>query len=145
MNFLASLTTLTLLATGQAQQLPFALETDTELSSAGDFNGDGLSDLVLVDRATGSYRVLAQAADGTFAIGTPRADWRGRRDGARHRQAARRRARQLRGDRAGLEPRATRRPGRATAARRRAGRARPGSAGGSRPAGCGERPGLRPT
>jgi len=53
-------------------QLPFALETEIELSSSGDFNGDGLRDFVIVDRETGSFRVLTQAADGSFATGESR-------------------------------------------------------------------------
>jgi hypothetical protein len=53
-------------------QLPFALETATELSSGGDFNGDGLRDLVLVDRETGTFRNLMQAADGSFTAGDAR-------------------------------------------------------------------------
>ncbi len=68
-TFLASVL---LLATPLAAQLPFTLETATELSSGGDFNGDGRRDHAIVDRESGSFRILTQAADGTFAASEAR-------------------------------------------------------------------------
>lgn len=55
-----------------AAQSPFTLETDTELTSGGDFNGDGLRDLAVVDRVSGAFRILSQAADGSFTAGEAR-------------------------------------------------------------------------
>lgn len=66
------LSSLVLLATPLAAQLPFTLETATELTSGGDFDGDGRRDLVIVDRESGSFRILTQAADGSFAAGEAR-------------------------------------------------------------------------
>jgi hypothetical protein len=44
-----------------------------EWAASGDFNGDGLLDAVIVDRATGAYRVGYQAAGGEHTWTTPRA------------------------------------------------------------------------
>ena len=41
---------------------PWSIGTSTEWFVTGDFNGDGLSDIVVVDRATGQYRVGWQKA-----------------------------------------------------------------------------------
>jgi uncharacterized repeat protein (TIGR02543 family) len=38
----------------------FVYETSTEFQSAGDFDGDGRTDLVIVDKASGSYRLAYQ-------------------------------------------------------------------------------------
>lgn len=54
---------------------PFTYETPTELSSAGDFNGDGRADLVILDRETGAIRTLIQQASGDFVAGAPQ--WTG--------------------------------------------------------------------
>ena len=71
MKSLAALITLTLLATGHPQQIPLALETDTELSSAGDFDGNGarLRDHRSGDGSSACWR---RRRIGTFATGTPR-------------------------------------------------------------------------
>lgn len=45
-------------------QTPFTHVTDVELTSTGDFDGDGRTDLVVVDRATGAVRFGLQAATG---------------------------------------------------------------------------------
>ncbi|MCX6911464.1 MAG: hypothetical protein NT167_00080, partial [Verrucomicrobia bacterium] len=38
----------------------FVYETDTEFISSGDFNGDGLLDVLVLDKATGNARVGCQ-------------------------------------------------------------------------------------
>lgn len=45
---------------------PFTYETPTELSSVGDFDGDGRVDLVILDRELGVLRFLLQDEDGNF-------------------------------------------------------------------------------
>ncbi len=43
----------------------FVYETDREFVGTGDFDGDGHQDVVIVDRASGKYRIGYQQADGT--------------------------------------------------------------------------------
>ena len=47
-------------------ETPFTYETPMELSSTGDFDGDGRADLAVLDRETGALRVLLQQASGAF-------------------------------------------------------------------------------
>ena len=50
-----------------AEPLPsFIYETPREFFGSGDFDGDGRIDLVIVDKATGKYRLGYQAAGGAF-------------------------------------------------------------------------------
>ncbi len=42
----------------------FVYETPAEFTATGDFDGDGREDVVIVDRATGNYRVALQPAEG---------------------------------------------------------------------------------
>ncbi|MBI5384442.1 MAG: hypothetical protein HZA90_07110 [Verrucomicrobia bacterium] len=44
----------------------FVYENPYEFSAEGDFNGDGLTDLVLVDKTTGAYRIGLQQAGGAY-------------------------------------------------------------------------------
>ena len=44
----------------------FVSENPTEFSTSGDFDGDGREDLVIVDRATGSYRIGYQFSAGVY-------------------------------------------------------------------------------
>ena len=46
---------------------PFVYENAAELQSTGDFDGNGLSDLVIVDKATGSYRIAYQLSPGVYS------------------------------------------------------------------------------
>ncbi len=46
-------------------------ETSVEFASSGDFNGDGITDVVLVQRATGVYRVGYGSAGGAHTWGQP--------------------------------------------------------------------------
>ncbi|MCX6930144.1 MAG: thrombospondin type 3 repeat-containing protein [Verrucomicrobia bacterium] len=51
----------------------FVYENAWELQSDGDFNGDSLRDLLIVDKATGSYRVGYQVTPGVYAWASARA------------------------------------------------------------------------
>jgi formylglycine-generating enzyme required for sulfatase activity len=44
----------------------FVYETEREIVGTGDFDGNGLTDVVIVDRASGKYRLGYQGSDGTF-------------------------------------------------------------------------------
>jgi hypothetical protein len=57
--------------TGAAQA--FVYETPWEFQSDGDFNGDGLRDLVIVDKATGDYRLAYQLSADAYTWVSPRA------------------------------------------------------------------------
>ncbi len=46
---------------------PFVCDTPFELQSDGDLDGDGRRDLIIVDRATGNYRLAYQLAPGTYS------------------------------------------------------------------------------
>jgi len=45
---------------------PFVYESASELQSGGDFNGDGLADLLIVDKTTGAYRIAYQLSPGNY-------------------------------------------------------------------------------
>ena len=47
-------------------QAGFVYESLTELSASGDFNGDGLEDLVVADKTRGTYRLGFAQADDTY-------------------------------------------------------------------------------
>jgi formylglycine-generating enzyme required for sulfatase activity len=49
-----------------ATALAFVYQTDRELVATGDFDGDGRQDVVILDHATGKYRLGYQEADGSF-------------------------------------------------------------------------------
>ncbi len=51
---------------GCSAALAFVYETEKEFYATGDFDGDGRQDVVVVDRATGKYRLGYAQADGTF-------------------------------------------------------------------------------
>ena len=51
---------------------PFTYESPTELSATLDADGDGLPDLVVVDKASGVRQLAIQQADGSFAWAEPR-------------------------------------------------------------------------
>jgi hypothetical protein len=61
-----------LLAPGGAARA-FVYETAYELQGDGDFNGDGLRDLIIVDKATGNYRLAYQLSPGLYTWVSPRA------------------------------------------------------------------------
>ncbi|MBU6410869.1 MAG: hypothetical protein KGR98_10830, partial [Verrucomicrobia bacterium] len=44
----------------------FVYENNYELQSGGDFNGDGRGDLIILDKATGSYRIGYQLSPGSY-------------------------------------------------------------------------------
>ncbi|MCX6858560.1 MAG: hypothetical protein NTV80_27125 [Verrucomicrobia bacterium] len=48
-------------------------ETTNEFSASGDFNGDGNSDVLVIDKATGLYRIGYGSGTGTFAFANGRA------------------------------------------------------------------------
>ncbi len=49
-----------------AQAAPFVSETEKELVTTGDFDGDGREDVVIVDKDSGKYRLGYQQSDGLF-------------------------------------------------------------------------------
>lgn len=51
---------------GCSAGLGFVYETDREFFSTGDFDGDGQQDVIVVDRASGKYRLGYGQADGAF-------------------------------------------------------------------------------
>jgi hypothetical protein len=55
----------------QTASMPFVSETTAELSAGLDANGDGLTDCLVVDKATGVRRLGIQQSDGTFSWGDP--------------------------------------------------------------------------
>jgi formylglycine-generating enzyme required for sulfatase activity len=68
-SFLAAAALAALTATSSlgAAESPFIYETSTEFFGTGDFDGDGRSDLVIVDKETGRYRIGYQVTPGTFS------------------------------------------------------------------------------
>ncbi len=53
--------------------LPFVFENAFELQSDGDFDGDGRRDLIIVDKATGAYRIGYQLSSNTITWAAARA------------------------------------------------------------------------
>src|SRR5262249_48731721 len=53
-------------ALGAAQPDQFIYETPAEFVGTGDFDGDGRKDIVIVDKASGKYRLGYQLATGVF-------------------------------------------------------------------------------
>ncbi|MDE3068662.1 MAG: hypothetical protein KGJ60_14090, partial [Verrucomicrobiota bacterium] len=51
----------------------FVYENNYELQSGGDFNGDGRGDLIILDKATGSYRIGYQLSPGSYTWVSARA------------------------------------------------------------------------
>jgi len=51
----------------------FVYENPTEFTASGDFDGDGRQDVVIVDRASGAYRIGYQLSSGSFTWVAPRA------------------------------------------------------------------------
>jgi hypothetical protein len=64
---------LTLLLTATALPAAWVYESTNEFFSAADLDGDGRADLVVVDKASGDYRLGYQLAPGAFAWAGPRA------------------------------------------------------------------------
>jgi formylglycine-generating enzyme required for sulfatase activity len=62
----ASLVSVPLNLRGAEAPLSFVYETPTEFFSTGDFDGDGRTDLVIVDKESGKYRLGYQLASGIF-------------------------------------------------------------------------------
>ena len=62
-----------LLCTGLSLAGTFVHESSVELSASGDFNGDGFADVLLLDKATGLYRIGYNSGTGSlnFAEGRP--------------------------------------------------------------------------
>ena len=54
-----------------AQAVPFTYESPAELTSVLDADGDGLIDVVIVDKASGVRQLALQQADGTFMWADP--------------------------------------------------------------------------
>jgi hypothetical protein len=52
---------------GASAARAFVYETVYELQSDGDFDGDGRRDLIILDRATGNYRIAYQTAPGLYS------------------------------------------------------------------------------
>lgn len=61
------LTLCSLLCSGSLSAASFTHETDVEFTASGDFNGDGQSDFILVDKALGLYRIGYGSAAGTYS------------------------------------------------------------------------------
>ena len=61
------------LAAWTACATPFVYETAVEFFATGDFDGDGRSDLVIVDKATGKCRAAYQLSEGQFTWAESRA------------------------------------------------------------------------
>lgn len=73
MNLLKAIL-LPMTAAAVGAQLPaFVNEGPGEFSAAGDFNGDGAADLVLVDRSTGAFRIGYNNGAGGYNWADPRA------------------------------------------------------------------------
>src|SRR6266487_3208348 len=51
----------------------FVYETPDELQGDGDFDGDGRGDLIILDKATGNYRIAYQTAPGVYSWVSARA------------------------------------------------------------------------
>ncbi|HKS37029.1 MAG TPA: hypothetical protein VJW76_07560 [Verrucomicrobiae bacterium] len=51
----------------------FVYENPAEFTASGDFDGDGRPDVVIVDRASGTYRIGYQLSSGSFTWASPRA------------------------------------------------------------------------
>jgi hypothetical protein len=64
---------LIVLGAGPLAAAAFVYENVTELSAGGDFDGNGHTDVVVVDRATGTYRLGYQLSPGAFSWASPRA------------------------------------------------------------------------
>jgi hypothetical protein len=60
-------------ATFTRAQPGFISETATELSTTGDFDGDGREEIAIVEKATGAYRIGYQLAPGAYTWASPRA------------------------------------------------------------------------
>lgn len=71
-GILRNLLSLALASCGAFSVSAFVYETPSEFSSTGDFNGDGLPDMVIVDKVTGTYRLGYQQGGGAFNWVSPR-------------------------------------------------------------------------
>jgi len=60
-------------AFGTAPAPAFVYETADELQADGDFDGDGRGDLIILDQATGNYRIAYQTAPGVYSWVSARA------------------------------------------------------------------------
>ena len=56
-----------LLLVGIPSRAGFVYETPAEFLTSADFNGDGIADVLVLDRATGNARVGYQSPGGTLA------------------------------------------------------------------------------
>ncbi len=71
LGFVSSLVSALCLAAFSASALVY--ETPTEFQAGGDFDGDGRADVLLLDKATGGYRIGYQTASGVVTWATTRA------------------------------------------------------------------------
>ena len=62
-----------LVVLGTAAAPAFVQETATEFHAVGDFDGDGRNDVVLVDKASGGYRIGYQLSPGDYTWADTRA------------------------------------------------------------------------
>src|SRR5258706_16058708 len=56
-------------APAQDHPASFVYETPQEFFASGDFDGDGRTDVVIVDKASGKYRLGYQLTAGVFFLG----------------------------------------------------------------------------
>src|SRR5262245_61122518 len=54
------------IAASEAPAAPIIIETPYEFLGTGDFDGDGQTDLVIVDKPTGKFRIGYQTAPGRY-------------------------------------------------------------------------------
>jgi hypothetical protein len=63
---LTILASVNLLSTAHAVNTGITYENDAELQATGDFDGNGLTDMIIADKASGAYRIAYQTAPDTY-------------------------------------------------------------------------------